>query len=147
MPNAKRSIQKSLGPGLHAGTVELEAGGSYRVRLASGGHVRACLDVGLAPEFVDACMKTGRKVLLEDSDRGPRILGAIEAPQMPPSGEAHVAVEGGTIRLRAKDAIAIEVGKSTLRLDKTGALRIEGRKMVLDVASLVRFLSARVELP
>jgi hypothetical protein len=136
--------EKLLGPGLHAGTVELEADGAYRVRVASGEHVRATLDDDLAPGFVRECMRTGRKVLVEDGPRGPRILGAIEAPRV---RSPHVAIDGDTIRLKAKDGIVLQVGPSTLRLDKSGALRIEGKKMVLDVASLVRFLSARVELP
>ncbi len=142
------AVKKALGPGMHAGTVELESGGSYRVALAAGGHVRAHLEKGLSVRFVETCMKTGQKVLLLDTPRGPEILGALHAPRELPGGEEEsVELKGKTIRLRATDEVQIQVGKSTLRLDKTGAARLEGRKLVLDIASLIRMLSARVELP
>ena len=93
-------------------------------------------------------MKSGQRVLLLDTPRGPEIMGALHAPRELPGGEEEsVELKGKTIRLRATDEVQIQVGKSTLRLDKTGAARLEGRKLVVDVASLVRFLSARVELP
>jgi hypothetical protein len=141
-------VKKTLGPGMHAGTVELQSDGSYRVALASGGHVRAHLETGLSVRFVEGCMKSGQKVLLLDTPRGPEIMGALHAPRELPGGEEEsVELKGKTIRLRATDEVQIQVGKSTLRLDKTGAARLEGRKLVVDVASLIRFLSARVELP
>jgi hypothetical protein len=62
--------------------------------------------------------------------------------------------EDGTLALRAKDiklhaerGLVIEAGPVALRVDKAGALRVEGDKMVVDMGSLIRFLAARVELP
>jgi hypothetical protein len=142
------AVKKALGPGMHAGVVELESEGSYRVALVAGGHVRAHVEKGLSVRFVGTCMKTGQRVLLMDTPRGPEILGALHAPRELPGGEEEsVELKGKIIRLRATDEVQIQVGKSTLRLDKTGAARLEGRKLVLDIASLIRMLSARVELP
>ena len=141
-------VKGTLGPGMHAGVVELESDGSYRVAVVSGGHVRAHLEKGLSRRFVETCMRTGQKVLMMDTPRGPEIMGALHAPRELPGGEEEsVEIKGKTIRLRATDAVHIEVGKSTLKLDKDGVARLEGRKLVMDVASLIRFLSARVELP
>jgi hypothetical protein len=141
-------LKNALGPGIHPGVVELEANGSYRVALLAGGHVRARLDKGLSKKFVDACMKTGTRILLHDTARGPEILGALHAPRELSEGEEDaVELSGKTVRLRAAEEIVLSVGKTTLRLDKTGAARFEGRKLVLDIASLIRMLSARVELP
>ena len=148
-PASKRiAITKALGPGIHPGVVELEANGSYRVALLAGGHVRARLDKGLSRRFVDECMRTGAKMLLHDTPRGPEILGGLQAPrELPGEEEDSVELRGKTVRLWAAEEIVLSVGKTTLRLDKTGAARFEGRKLVLDIASLIRLLSARVELP
>jgi hypothetical protein len=148
-PVSRRTlVKKALGPGMHAGVVELEASGSYRVALVSGGHVRAHLEAGLSRRFVESCMRTGQKVLLADTPRGPEIMGALTAPREQPGDEEEsLDLRGKTIRLRATDAVHIEVGKSSFKLDKDGAARLEGRRLVMDVASLIRFLSARVELP
>jgi hypothetical protein len=148
-PVSKRlAVSKTLGPGIHPGVVELEANGSYRVALLAGGHVRARLDKGLAKGFVDECMRTGAKMLLHDTPRGPEILGALHAPrELSPGQQDEVELRGKTVRVRAAEEIVLQVGKTTLRLDKTGAARFEGRKLVLDIASLIRMLSARVELP
>jgi hypothetical protein len=142
------TVKKALGPGIHPGVVELEAGGSYRVALLAGGHVRARVDKGLSKKFVDECMRTGAKMLLHDTPRGPEILGALHAPRELAEGEHDdVDLRGKTVRVRATDEIVLEVGKTALRLDKSGAARLDGRKLVLDIASLIRMLSARVELP
>lgn len=147
-PVSRRSVKKALGPGVHAGVLELEANGSYRVALLGGGHVRARREKGLSARFVESCMRTGQKVMLHDTPRGPEILGALHAPRELPAGEADsVELSGKTVRLRASDEIVLQVGKTTLRLDVSGAARLEGRRLVLDVASLIKLLSARVELP
>ncbi len=148
-PESRRvAVKKSLGPGMHAGTVELVADGTYRVALAAGGHVRARVEKGLSPRFVEKCMRTGQKMLLMDTPRGPEIMGALHAPRELPGGEEDsLDLKGKTIRIRASEEVQIQVGKSMLKLDKHGAVRLEGRRMVMDVAALLRILSARVELP
>lgn len=148
-PASRRAaVKKTLGPGMHAGVVELLSDGTYRVALVSGGHVRAHLEAGLSRAFVETCMRTGQKVLLADSPRGPEIMGALHAPRELPGGEEETLdLRGKTIRLRATDAVHIEVGQSSFKLEKNGAARLEGRRLVMDVGSLIRLLSARVELP
>jgi hypothetical protein len=138
-------VKKSLGPGLHAGVVELESDGSYRVKVVGGGYVRARRDRDVPTSFIDNCMKTGRKVFLHDTEDGPVIAGALYTP----SGESPELLEmsADTIRLRAAKELSIRVGSTVLRLEKSGAVRLEGRKLVVDMGSLVRFLSERVELP
>jgi hypothetical protein len=148
--NPKKSkravVKKALGPGVHVGVIELRSSASYRVRLLAGGHVRASLDEGLAGGFAQECMGQSRRVLLCDGPRGPVIVGAVDrSPGASPKDR--IALSADRIELSAGRELLLRVGESLLRLDHTGALRLEGRTLVLDVASLVRFLSARVELP
>lgn len=137
-----------LGPGLHGGVIELAADGQYRVRLLTGDRATATLAPGVQPDLALECLRTSRMVLLIDSDRGPMIAGALQTSvpvERDPDGI--VEVRAKEIRLRADKALLIEAGPVTIRADETGALRMEGDRMVLDMAALVRVLSARMELP
>jgi hypothetical protein len=138
-------VKKALGPGLHAGTVELQSEGSYRVQLVGGGHVRARVDDALPAEFVGECMKRGHKVVLQDGADGPVILGALWAPTKWKGEDAELS--GRMVRLEATEGLSIKVGDARLEMDKKGAIRLKGKKMVIDIAQVVRFLSSRVELP
>jgi hypothetical protein len=131
--------RKALGPGIHAGVVELVGDGTYRVQLALGGHVRAGLAPCVSPALIQRCMRAGRNVLLTDSSRGPVILGAIQTED--------AEAEGDALRLRANKEIALEVGSTRLLLTSDGKVRIDGRDLAIDVAALMRVLAARVELP
>jgi hypothetical protein len=76
------------------------------------------------------------------------ILGALQTSRAL-ARDAHdtVRIEGKRVELEAEDGIAIQVGKSTLRLDRHGVVKLVGQKMTMDVAAVVRVLSALVELP
>jgi hypothetical protein len=140
-------IKKALGPGVHTGLLELKSGGSYRVLLRGGAHARATLDVTIPEWFADECLKAGKRILLEDGEHGPVIIGAIELPTERGSEKQRVDVKAKDVRFRADDTFTIEVGACRFVLDKSGAVRLESRNLVLDAASLVRVLSSRVELP
>jgi hypothetical protein len=158
MPNPKaapkrRTLEDAeqtiLGAGIHAATVELKHRASYRVRLLDGRRMRATIARGVSPTLLDECLRTRRVVMIADGESEPVILGALQTAPAP-----HVHEETGTfdleakhIRLRADATIALKVGSASLALDKSGVTRIEGQQMVIDVAALLRVLSARVELP
>lgn len=137
-----------LGPGLHGGVIELATDESYRVRLLTGDRVSATLSPGVQPALAAECLRTGRMVLLIASERGPMIAGALQTSlAVERDADGVVAIDASEIRLRAERALLIEAGPVTIRADESGALRMEGDRMVLDMAALVRVLSARVELP
>lgn len=139
---------ETLGPGLHGGVIELAADSQYRVRLLSGDRVSATLLPGVQPDLALECLRTSRTVLLVDSDRGPMIAGALQTSvAVERDADGIVEVRAREIRLRADTALLIEAGPVTIRADESGALRMEGDRMVLDMAALVRVLSARMELP
>jgi hypothetical protein len=142
----KKPVPKNtLTPGLHVGIVEMGSGETFRVRTRRGARVRARLDEDVSRELIESCLKTGQRVLVLDDGDGPVIVGAIET-KTPPS-DRPVILEGKDIRLRATDSLTLEVGESTLRMEKAGLMRLEGNRLVVDVAALMRVLSARVELP
>lgn len=137
--------KKSVGPGLHLGTVELRADGAYVVRLVSGERVTARLDAEIPASFVDECMSAKKRVLVVDDERGPTIVGALERPTDGRKGP--LKIHGETVLLSADKELTLQVGELRIKLDRSGAARFKGTQLVIDAASLVRFLSARVELP
>jgi hypothetical protein len=146
--SAKPEPKVLLGPGMHGATVELFADTTARARLATGEVVRATVAPGVEAAFVEECLRLGRTVVLVDGESGPLLVGALQTTRaLGPAADGTLVLEADTVRLRAATLATLEVGQSTLRLEPTGLLRIEGNKLVVDVSSLVRFLSARVELP
>lgn len=168
-PRAPRR-EAELGPGLHLGVVEmavkrpelgpdaaieparatgLHAGApAYRVRLRDGRRLAATLAPGVAPSFIDACMREGRAVVLAGSASGVVIEGALQtAETTAPDARGDLTIEARHLRLRAEQTIAIEVPGAGLRLEPGGAARLEGDRLVIDMAALVRIFSARVEVP
>lgn len=144
----KREHEDRLGPGMHAASIELFAAPVARVRLPTGKVVRAKVAPEVEPAFVEECLRLGRTVVLVDGEQGPVIVGALQTSRaLGPSADGVLNLEADMLRLRAGSLATIEVGQSALRLESTGLVRMEGNKLVLDVSSLVRFLSARVELP
>ena len=144
-PEAEPAV---LAPGLHAGTIELRSGDAFRVRLLGGPVVAATLDDAVEPGLAQECQRRGLRVIVTDSARGPIILGALQTA-VPVAREADgaVTIAGKKIHIKADQGVVLESGEASLRLQRDGAFKLEGDKMVVDVAGLVRFLSARVEFP
>lgn len=138
----------ALAPGLHAGIIELRSGDSYRVRLLDGAVIAAALDDAVDPALARECLRRGLRVIVTESARGPLILGSLQTamPIARDEGGA-LSIAAKKIRIKAEQSLVIESGEAALRLDPSGAFKLEGDKMVIDVAGLVRFLSARVEFP
>ncbi|MDI3291323.1 hypothetical protein [Polyangium sp. 15x6] len=156
--SARRGLRKTssvLGPGLHPGRIEMAMATSadgderaYRVRLASGRHLTARLDGAVARDFAEECLRGGRTVVLVDGPDGPRIAGALQvASALEKDERGTLALEAKHLRVRADQSIVLEVPGGSLAFEPGGALRLEGDKLVIDMAALVRIFAARVELP
>jgi hypothetical protein len=146
---APTSRAAALGPGIHAATVELKNGASYRVKLLDGRRAKATLAPGVSPKLLDECLRSRRLVMLADGDGGPAILGALQTAPVPQvEEEAGVyEVKAREIRLKAATSIVLETSRSALVLDTSGLARIAGERLVIDVATLLRVLATTVELP
>jgi len=142
------SAPPTLAPGVHPGRIELQSRGAFRVRTLAGEVVSARLHEGFDPEFAEECLRDKRTVFVAQGPDGALLLGALQTSRAV-SRDAHdtLRVRGKRLHLEADDGIAIQVGKSTLRLDAQGNVKIVGQKMTMDVAAVVRVLSALVELP
>lgn len=139
---------EALSPGLHAGSIELRSTDSFRVRLLDGTVIAATLDDGVDPELARECQRRGLRVIVTASARGPLILGALQTtPSIALDEGGTLAISAKKIRLKAEQSLVLESGEASLRLQPDGVFKLEGDKMVVDVAGLVRFLSARVEFP
>ncbi len=154
---AKRSVTQKrapgaeaapLAPGLHAGTIELQLGDVFRVRLLGGAVIAATVDDGVDPALARECLRRSQRVIVTAGPRGPLILGALQTTvPIARDADGAVSIAAKKIRLKAEQGIVLESGEAVLRLQADGAFKLEGDKMVVDVAGLVRFLSARVEFP
>ena len=139
---------EALGPGVHAATIELKSASHFHARTSDNRKILAVLGDGVDPGLIEECLRTGRMVLLCDTDRGPTIVGAIQTSRSPVhEANGAITLEAKDIRLRAERSIVLDAGPVSIRADKSGAIRLEGDTMVIDISALVRFLSARVELP
>lgn len=142
-----KKAEATLAVGLHAGTIERRAGDRLRVRI--GGVLITC---GVAPEvdnrLVDECARDRRIVLVTVRDDGMDVIGAVQTAPSAVRTEGEIQrISGKQVEIGAEDGVVIRVGASSLRLDKKGTIKIVGQKMTMDVAALVRVLSALVELP
>jgi hypothetical protein len=155
-PRSSRRTAAPLGPGLHPGFVERIAAApsddaqpaTYHVRLGDGRRVRAELAPGVVPALVDACAREGRTVVLMDGPRGITIAGALQtAPSPIPDARGTLSLEARHLRLRGAETLELEVPGASLRIEPGGALRLEGDRLVIDMAALVRIFSGRVEIP
>lgn len=147
--NPERQARPSaLGPGLHGAIIELKAGRAFQLRTTEGRRVTASLADGVDPALADDCLRTGRMVIASDSPRGPEIAGALTT-SLPAARheEGVVTLEAKELRLRAERALSLEVGPVSLSAEDSGAMRLEGDRLVIDMAALVRVFSSKVELP
>jgi hypothetical protein len=76
------------------------------------------------------------------------ILGALQTQRAfhrEPDGT--LMIESERVELRGEKELRLRSGASALKLTEDGRVRINGHRMVLDVDTSVRVLSALVELP
>lgn len=150
LPDAQASAP--LAAGLHPARIEEPnpaESGSYVVRLPHGERLVACLADDMEEAFADECCRDRRRVLLSPDPHGrAMIIGALQTSRST-SRDTHdtLRLEGRRVEIEAEQGITMRVGKSTLRLDKTGAWKMVGNKMTMDIATVVRVLSSLVELP
>ncbi|EYF08510.1 hypothetical protein [Chondromyces apiculatus] len=144
----ERERAATLGPGVHLATVEMRAGDTYRIRTTAGARLAAVLADGVEPALIDDCLRHGRMILACDTERGPTIVGAVQTTRSVGVDEdGALAFAAKSIRLKAEQTLRIEAGPIAITVDKAGVLRLQGDKMTIDMGTLIRLVSTRVELP
>lgn len=136
----ERAVPSRASSMMMTALVEMGADGLYRVRLRGGELVRAELDDGIDPRLVEACMRERRRVVIENDGERAFILGALETRMTQP-----VAAE--RLELTGEDSVVLRAGQSELCLHANGKVTLRGNDLTMDVARLVKLLSAKVELP
>ncbi len=140
--------QPALSPGLHGAVVELRTKTGFRVRSMAGERFAAVLGDGVEVELVDECMRTGRMAIVCQTVRGPTIVGALQTTRsIVRDANGAVTLDAREIKIRGKQRVLLQAGEVTLVLDESGRLRTTGERMVIDMSSNVKVLSALVELP
>lgn len=147
-PNNQNASATALPPGIHGAVLVGREGSGFTVRTLDGQIWKAACGDQVEDAFVEECLAERRTILVSPSAEGVTILGAIQSRRtVVRDGHDTVRVEGRRIEIDAKDGISLKVGKSALRLDPHGNVRVVGQKMTMDVAELVRVLAALCELP
>lgn len=137
-----------LTPGLHAAHLEMASERSFRIRLLGGQRVLARLGDGVERELVEQCLRSNQLVIVTATETDVLILGALQTQRTfhrEPDGT--LMIESKRVEVRAEDEVQLRSGASAVKLREDGRVRINGHRMVLDVDTNVRVLSALVELP
>lgn len=137
-----------LSPGLHAAFIEMASDKSFRIRSVNGQRMLARLGDGVERALVEQCMRSNQLVIITATDAEVLILGALQTQRTfhrEPDGT--LMIESERVELRAEKEVRLQTGASALKLNEDGKVRINGHRMVLDVDTNVRVLSALVELP
>ena len=148
----KRAVSartEALPAGIHAGRIEMRSDGVYKVRTLAGAMVSARLGPEIGEVFAEECMRDRRTILVTpgESDEA-LILGALQTASTTSRDALDIVrLRGRRVEIEADEGLVLQVGKSSLWLDNQGTVRLGGRKMTMDVAEVVRILSALVELP
>ncbi|AKT40742.1 hypothetical protein [Chondromyces crocatus] len=141
-------VVEALARGVHPGRIEVRSRDAWRVRLLDGTLVRARPADEVDPALLDDCFRARRTVLVAAGPAGALILGALQTASAPArEADGAVRVRGRRVEVQADEGIELRVGASAIRLDERGVIKMVGNRMTLDVAAVVRVLSALVELP
>jgi hypothetical protein len=140
---------EALPAGIHAGRIEMCSDGVYKVRTLAGAMVSARLGSEIGEVFAEECMRDRRTMLLTPGESEEAlILGALQTASTTSRDALDIVrLRGRRVEIEADEGLVLQVGKSSLRLDNQGSVKLGGRKMTMDVAEVVRILSALVELP
>jgi len=140
---------EQLGPGLHLVHLDLSSDDSIMVRTIDGQRIVAVLGDGVDLRLVDECRRAGRPMIACDMERGVTVMGALQTtPTVEREPDGTLVLEGTRVRIVAEKGVTMEAGtNASLALEATGKTRMVGDRLVLDMSSNVRVLSALVELP
>jgi hypothetical protein len=140
----------AVGPGLHLGRLTRALTGDARPRYEAALAGRALeigLDPSVSPSFATQCLRESRPVLVGDTEHGPQMLGALQVREALEVAEGGLlAIEAEHVRIRAATSLALEVPAASLRLEPNG-MRLEGERLIIDMAAFMRVFAAKVELP
>lgn len=144
-----KAAAAALGPGLHLVTLDLGSAGETRVRTLDGRRLRAVVSDDVDADLLAECRRAARPMIACDTPRGPTIVGALQTqPSITRDPDGTVVLSGKRVRIAADERVLIEAGDSAhLALEAPGKARLTGDRLVLDMSSNVRVLSALVELP
>ncbi len=145
--SAPISGRQPMASAFDAATIEARHGDGYRVRFIDGTRHQAQLARGVSPGLADECLRDGRIVLLALRHEPPLIIGALQtAASVVTQHDGVVTVAGRDVRLEATRGIALEAGSSRLHLS-SAKLQIWGERLTMHVASLIKLVASKVELP
>ena len=139
----------ALGPGIHPAKIDVHAGDRYRVHTLAGERVEARLGDEMEEAFAAECLREQRTVLVTPGANGEAvILGALQTSRGLSRDDAGtLKTRGKRVEIEADEGLTLHVGKSTLTMDKRGVIKVTGQKMTMNIAEVVRVLSAICELP
>lgn len=134
--------------GIDAATIEARDGDGYTVRLSNGELAPATLGRGVKRALADECLREGRTVLLCWQGDDAVLLGALQTDASAVTlRDGVVTLAGDEVRLEATQRVQLEAGASRIVLTDNGKLHIWGERLTMHIASLIKLVASKVELP
>ena len=135
-------------PGLDAVNLEARDGDAFVARLSDGERATVTLAPGLSPALVEECLENGRMMLVRYCEDVPILLGALQTePSALRQRDGVVTLRGRDVRVEAEQQLHLEAGATRLSIDPRGKLQLVGERLTMQVASLIKLIAAKVELP
>jgi len=145
-----KAKRQEAAPGMQAGIIELASGDSYKVRLLDGTLLDASLAPGVGAALAEECLRDRRTVLLSCVSSGTGvILGALQTAPSAATRDVddNVALSAAEASVEAENVVTLRAGDTALQLHADGRVRLVGQQLTMDIAALIKLLSAKVELP
>lgn len=148
LPEAPESGAQWRAPTLDVATLDHVAGDGYVVVLPDGSTRSAVLGPGIDPELARQCLREQRPMLVRSVGDEIRLVGALQTRLSPVSSrDGVVTVSGQKVRLEGEHDVELASGGARLSLQRDGKLSVLGERLTMHVASLIKLIASKVELP
>ncbi len=147
-PEAPASGAQWRAPALDVATLDRAEADAYLVVLPDGTTHQATLGPGVDPELAQQCLREQRPMLVRTVGSELLLIGALQTQVSPVSSrDGVVTVSGRHVRLEGEREVELAAGQGRLSFKGDGKLSLLGERLTMHVASLVKIIASKVELP
>ncbi|HHH28752.1 MAG TPA: hypothetical protein ENK57_10470 [Polyangiaceae bacterium] len=148
-PEAPASGAQWRAPALDVATLDRAEGEGYLAVLPDGTTRPATLSAVVDPELAEQCLREQRPMLVRAAGDELQIVGALQTQASPlTTRDGVVTLTGRRVQLEAEQDVILSTGADTrLSLARNGKFSLIGERLTMHVASLVKIIGSRVELP
>ena len=147
-PEAPVSAAQWRAPTLDVARLDRAKDGRYVVKLPDGEEHVAELSPDVSPQLAEECLRQERPMLVRQHSDGLVLVGALQTQPSPLREQGGVVtLSGRDIQIEADRRFDVEVGPTRLTLERSGKLSLLGERLTMHIASLIKLIASKVELP